>query len=185
MANWIQGYFKIKSDSKKNIQDFLFRFEIVNQDEICRELGIEPYSQSFARVRLYSFYTKKDLEDVMGSVKEVEEMGKTFYVLEEQCEIAYSATTSLLLDCQSSYLKKRNGERNEHYISIDEACLAHNVTIELFTISEDDGFEERLVVDSAGKIIINSSRSIKLVEEDDHHYTIGGFSNDGDYPWLF
>lgn len=182
MPNWIMGYGVIRSDTKDNIRGFILRFASNNRERILQELGMSPNEPYFPRTSV-EIYKVEDLIELIESSEEITEKdGTKSFRLEFSAGFGYSAKSSLLLD-EKFYFCHGDGTRVEGLITLEEACLKYNAYVEIFT--RDDGFEERVLVDSKGSRITYESRNIVVVEDDDEHETyIGGFTDEWDFPWV-
>lgn len=179
MPNWAEGFVVVKGSTVKDVKEFMLHFLSNTRQEILIEAGMDSDYPYFARSFLDVWETISYI-DLFNEIDEDEdENGLKSYRLEFDVNFAWGAGCCLI-DVKGSYLRENDGTRAKGLISLPEACIAHNVEVELFTEEPGMCFQEHLRVNPQGQILVDESVEIKIEEDESGETeTIGGYQVDG------
>jgi len=178
MPNWAEGMVAVRGSSIIDIKNFLLRFLSDERKQLLKQSGNDDDYKYFAR-SFMDVYGRADSLNLFNSIEDCED--GTFYV-EFSIQFAWSAACCLM-DIKGSYLRDESNQRVKDLISLPEACIEHHVACEIYTEESGCCFEEHIVVNGKGEVLVDEAQDIEYYENEDGDTVVkpGGFAEDGCY----
>lgn len=182
MPNWAEGVVVIRGHSSEDIQKFVLHFSSDFRDEILIQAGMDSDYPRFARSFL-NIYGPEEYMSIIAQTNHRDEDERGCYRVCLSVNFAWSASCCILPG-KHSYLDTASESDRKGLISVMDAVKKHNVWIEIFTEEPGMCFQEHILVNNLGEIVIDEALSISNEEtEDGEIITIGGYTEDCDHPF--